>query len=313
MTDMDAAYYAENPDQFESLSEAEQDAIISGGILGGSDGTGEEVSEDDLDLVLKDDVDISAKDGKHKIPYDELKSARQSAHEEKSRADQLQALADQQAQLIADLQEAKNQDALTGGTDAQDAVIDDFREEFSDMLGENFEKYLSQVIDEKVKPFREKAELAESKLKSIEDQRQQELNAKAESEWEKRVEAFESAHPNWKEINDSPQFASWVSTLPPEQQQGLNNSSPENLKFIFDAYVKEKGLAVKQEQTTVEPPVKPVKVPTLLNDVSGKSGEISPAERYMSMSKDQQAAFLAKIDDPAAIEKLVADIKALQS
>jgi len=313
MTDMDAAYYAENPDQFESLSEAEQDAIISGGILGGSDDADEEVSEDDLDLVLEGDVDISTKDGKYKIPYSELKSARQSAHEEKSRADQLQALADQQAQLIADLQEAKNQDALTGGTDAQDAVIDDFREEFSDMLGENFEKYLSQVIDEKVKPFKEKAELAESKLKSIEEQRQQELNAKAESEWEKRVEAFESAHPNWKEINDSPQFASWVGTLPPEQQQGLNNSSPENLKFIFDAYAKEKGMTVKQEQAIVEPPVKSVKVPTLLNDVSGKSGEISPAERYMSMSKDQQAAFLAKMDDPAAIEKLVADIKMLQS
>jgi len=313
MTDMDAAYYAENPDQFESLSEAEQDAIISGGMLGGSDDTGEEVSEDDLDLVLEGDVDISAKDGKHKIPYDELKSARQSAYEEKSRADQLQALADQQAQLIADLQEAKNQDALTGGTDAQDAVIDDFREEFSDMLGENFEKYLSQVIDEKVKPFREKADLAESKLKSIEDERQQEVNKQAKDAWDKRVEAFESVYPNWEETNQSKEFIEWFEKLPEFQQQAAQTFNPENHKFIFDAYAKEKGITVKQEQAIAEPPVKSVKVPTLLNDVSGKSGEISPAERYMSMSKDQQAAFLAKMDDPAAIEKLVADIKMLQS
>lgn len=310
MTDMDAAYYAENPDQFEALSEAEQDAIISGGILSGSDDTGEsdEISEDDLDLVLEDDVDISAKDGKHKIPYDELKSARQLAHEEKSRADQLQALADQQAQLIADLQEAKNQDALTGGTDAQDAVIDDFREEFSDILGENFEKYLSQVIDEKVKPFREKAELAENELKKI--KAASEAKA-AEQEWDR----VKSAHKDIDSLIESNAIGKWINSLPEFDQSGkwhvAQNGSVDEKIALIQMYKDANGIKAKSE--VVEPSVKPAKVPTLLNDISGKSGEQSAAERYLTMDKNQQAAFLAGIDDPDAIERLVADIKKLQS
>lgn len=307
---MDAAYYAENPDQFEALSEAEQDAIISGGILGGSDDTGEsdEISEDDLDLVLEDDVDISAKDGKHKIPYDELKSARQLAHEEKSRADQLQALADQQAQLIADLQEAKNQDALTGGTDAQDAVLDDFREEFSDILGENFEKYLSQVIDEKVKPFREKAELAENELKEI--KAASEAKA-AEQEWDR----VKSVHKDIDSLIESNAIGKWINSLPEFDQGGkwqvAQNGSVDEKIALIQMYKDANGIKAKAEVT--EPVVKATKVPTLLNDISGKSGEQSAAERYLTMDKNQQAAFLAGIDDPDAIERLVADIKKLQS
>lgn len=307
MSTRDVDYYIENPHEFDALTENEQNQILNGTenseVKAGNDAV--EISESDLDLVLGDAPSqptvISSKDGEHTIPYKVLDEARANAAAAIADRDRAIEQLQQQTALLAELQAAKEEDKGTGGTEAQDELLANFEEEFGEILGDNFKDYLKQVVSSEIKPFKDKAEYAESELRKLEAQQQQALDAKATTEWETRVSAFESAHPNWKAINESPQFASWVETLPLEQQQGLNNSSPENLKFIFDAYAKETGNTQQQKPSNTV--VQDARIPKTLDNIIGASVSIDDAEKFAAMSESQQ--MLYAMNHPEQIARLL--------
>ena len=304
----DAEYYLNHPDEFEALTESEQDAIFNGNELEteSTDNSGgdETVSEEELAQILGEEKESL-------IPYSELKKARQTAHEAQALAEQRQALLDQQAQLISDLQAAKEIDAGTGDTEAQDEILEDFKEEFGEILGENFESYIKQLLAPMINTFKEKAEFAEAKLKQLEALEVQSEQDKAEAEYQARVATLDSAYENWREDVKTEAWQAWFSKLPAAQQQyAIDVPDPENIRFLLDSFTKQSGArpesnqARRQGKTNI-PPV-------TLSDITGKNGDVSEAERYLSMSKQQQEAYQAKLEDkPGALEKLIADLQKL--
>ena len=151
MAGNDLAYYMANESEFNKLTEAQVIALSQGETVEGetaareTDGAenGEspapatEVAEPVAEMV------VQAKDGKHVIPFAELEEAR-------SKAAQWEAFAREQAAMVESLKQAKAEDAKTGGTEAQEAVMDeyagDFPEVFNDLKG-----HIQSMIDAGVK------------------------------------------------------------------------------------------------------------------------------------------------------------------
>ena len=302
--ELDMAYYADNPEELLKLSDEQQEAIFNGQTVSKDDGR-EEISEDDLNLILDDESAIESKDKEHTIPYEELKTARQSAHESRAEAERLKALAEQQAQLIVDLQAAKNQDAKTGGTDAQDAVMDDFKEEFSELLGENFEKYLNQVVSASVKPFQEKAELLEAELKEVRTARQAEKSAND-------LNSIKAAHSDVDKLtkklfddNGQPTgrnaIETWIDSLPEWDQAGKWQAAGGSVKdriALIQMYKDANGIKAEPEAVKAAPVVKaksPIKTVKTLSSMTGEAGEQSDVEAFTSLTQKQQQVKMASM------------------
>ena len=308
----DAEYYLNNPDEFEALTESEQDAIFNGTEIETEDAEDvvedETVSEEEISQILGEEKEAL-------IPYGEVKKARQAAHEAQALAEQRQALIDQQAKLIADLQAAKEVDAGTEDTEAQDEVIENLRDEFSEILGDNFEAYIAQILEAKIKPFKDKTEKAEAQLRQLEDQKAQAEQSKADAEYQARVAKLDNAYENWREDIKTEAWQAWFEKLPVAQQQyAIEVPDPENLKFLLDSFTKqsETKAEIKTETKTETKPVKTKIPPVTLSEIVGKQGDVSEAERYLSMSKQQKDAYMAKLEDkPGALEKLIADLQKL--
>ena len=73
---------------------------------------------------------VLTKDGKHTIPYSELESARTEARERADEIAVLSAKLTDQAEVLTKMQEAQEQDEITGTTEATDDLMSDLAEDY---------------------------------------------------------------------------------------------------------------------------------------------------------------------------------------
>jgi len=161
---MNADYFMANPEAFDALTEAQQVELLQNGSVttaGDTDGSASpdttadvnaddkagEVGKDVLDDGKAEDTSaeptgILSKDGQHVIPFSRLTEAQEEAA-------RFRALATQQEQIIADLKAAKEADAGTGDTKAQDDVLEGLRSEFPE-LAEKLAPVISALVDQGV-------------------------------------------------------------------------------------------------------------------------------------------------------------------
>lgn len=326
---LDFEYFQNNQAEFLALTPEEQAIILGDGSIEKVDDKTEaketqaqdEISEDDLNLVLEEEGEetfIESKNGKHKIPYSELTEAREREHQARLEADNLKRQIEQQAQLLADLQAAKQDDAGTGETAAQDAVIADFKDKYLELIEQSggildpdsvdqFKELLNAAVGERIKDIEGKLETAIAKLQQKE---QAELAATQAEQQAKAIEQFWDKHPKWNEIKDSEHFLTWLNNQPANIKDAVTGDANDIKMFrlVADAYVGDGGDTgfKKADSTTAKPSkvvkesTEPVKVPKTLANIAGESGgNGSPEEEYLNMTSAQQAAFLAaKEDDP---------------
>jgi len=288
----DADYFAENPDEFEALEDAQKEAIFNGETI--EPGDTSEVEERTIDEEVSESPDtdeskekepeeptILAKDGEHTIPYSELESAR-------SEAEKLKELTDQQAKLIADLQAAKNQDDSSGEetTEAQDKVLKDLATEYPE-IAEDLKPMIERIVQQKLESV-EKA--VDEKVAPIQ-QTAYEVAAKA------REDAILAAHPDAVDVYQSKELQDWIDQQPSfaqdQYREILKQSTAEQMIELFDAYKAANGVddqpvdEVAEKAKAKLAQVKP-KVPLSLSDVpAGQARKIDESEAMLEMSPAQ--------------------------
>jgi len=297
----DVDHFMQNPDEFEALSVEDQARVFSGETI-----QGETKSEASPDLTEKkdeepvkvepkaDDPVVQAKDGKNIIPFSELEAAREKA----ARFEQM---AQDQAALIADLKAAQEQDAKTGGTEAQEAVMAEYTGEYPELM-EDMKPFLEQMlagevrkqvgealagINKDLQPIKESAEEAASKA---------------------HFDFISTAHPDSEEIAASPEFAAWIESKPAFVREHYHltasKGTAEQVVELLDEYRKDNpkasgkvDLAGKVDAVLAGIEKTP---PSSLSDVPGASAahhdeaeairemsSMAVTAKFMSMSPDK--------------------------
>lgn len=228
----DADFFAENTEQFAELTEAQQEAIFNGGVIDDQGDTGAEPETSDAPDAGNDSDDkpaepeLLAKDGKHTIPYSELVDARKSAAE-------WEQLSAQQAELIKALQSAKIEDAGTGDTKAQDAVLAEYQGEYTE-IAEDMKPFIQKLIDEGIKAgmaaFTQQIEQRVAPVEKL-------ASATAT---EKHFNAIRAEHPDFEQIAQDKQFGDWIDKQPSFMKDQcsaiLERGTATQLNELFTAY-----------------------------------------------------------------------------
>ncbi|MFA6063818.1 MAG: hypothetical protein WC736_14620 [Gallionella sp.] len=163
---------------------------------------------------------VLAKDGKHTIPFSELETAR-------AKADQFEALANTQAELIANLKAAKAADAGTGDTAAQEDVLKEFKEQYPDMaavLAPALQKAIDAGVAVKVADLK------------------RELTASIDSDADTKAHfaAITNKVPDFEALVESGEVDKWIKTLPTLERRGAEivmkeGTAPEIIE-LFTQY-----------------------------------------------------------------------------
>ncbi len=302
----DAEYYELNPEEFDLLSEDDKDAVLSGENFQGDTGTDEGKENNEPPAVESDDKEpeLLAKDGKHTIPYQELVEARNKAVE-------WEQFASQQAELIKSLQTAKVEDAGTGDTKAQEAVIAEYQGEFPEVV-EDMKPYIQKMIDEGIK-----AGLSQFQTEINERVAPVEKIAN-ETAAERYFSSIRQAHPDADEIVDDKAFSDWVNKQPSfvkaSYVEALEYKRPaSDLIEMFSAYKEAAGMN-KPPVTDVAGKAKDIiantkrNAPGSLTDIpAGTTGQHDEAEQMMTMtSRELEQKFWNK--SPAEINKMMSKL-----
>lgn len=157
--------------------------------------------------------ELLAKDGKHTIPYSELETAR-------ARAEQAEALAATQAELIESLKAAKVADAGTGETEAQDDVLKDFKEQYPElatMLAPALQKMIDTGVALKTGEIEKKFSEALAPIqKTAQD-----------NSVEAHFSAITEAVPDFDKLVESGVVDDWIKTLPSYARAGATRVMSE--------------------------------------------------------------------------------------
>lgn len=321
----DADYFAENPEQFDELTDDQKELIFQGGSVDEGDtetdateeaeaeqeATETESSEtpdadEDSEETPEEKPDVLAKDGKHTIPYSELEDARE-------RAAKWEQFAVEQQRLIDDLKAAKEEDAGTGTTDAQDEVIAQFEEDFPELT--DYKPFIQKMIDDGIKAgiadFERKVE---ERITPI--QQNAELTAR-----ERYFNEIAAVHPDYEQVAASQEFSDWFDKQPSfiRDQIGAiwQQGTPGQVNEVFSLY-KDAVKPVETpepEEAKVDPAkakdiiaeTKP-KAPNSLSDVPATiTGAHDEAEAMLNMSQSQLEAKFAN-KSPEEIMKLVSKL-----
>ena len=294
----DADYYEQNTEEFDHLSDEDKDRVINGENLEDENSeTPEPSASSDTEPVLL------AKDGVHTIPYDHLVEARKNAAE-------WQQFATQQQDLIKSLQAAKIDDAGTGDTKAQDAVVAEYEGAFPE-VAEDLKPYIQRMIDDGVKSV-----LADFKEQVNQRVAPVELSSQ-EIAAERYFKSIRAAHPDADTIVDDTKFHDWIKTQPSAVQalyaENLEYKRPANdLIEMFAAYKNATG--IKSAVTDVAAKTKDIIAnvkrsgPGSLSDIpSTITGTHDELEAIYDMSPSQlEAKFFGK--SPDEINKLMSKL-----
>jgi hypothetical protein len=170
--------------------------------------------------------ELLAKDGKHTIPYSELETAR-------ARAEQAEALAATQAELIESLKAAKVADAGTGDTEAQDDVLAEFKEQYPE-LATMLAPALQKLIDNGVA----------LKTSEIEKKFSEALAPIQKTAQDNSIDAHFSAItdkvPDFDKLVESGAVDKWIETLPSYARAGatrvMNEGTAPEVIELFGQY-----------------------------------------------------------------------------
>jgi hypothetical protein len=296
----DADYFFEHQEEFEALSEEDKTLLVTQGFVEGDtkvedpaqaeDNPAEEeaaapdaAAKEEVKDEVKDEPVVLTADGKHTIPFSELKSARDDA-------DRLrQQVADQQ-KLLDSLQAAKDADAETGGTQAQDDVMASLKENFpelADALGPIMQSMIDAGVNQRVSALEAKfkAELAPLQ-KSAE-----------ETAVEAHMNSIRAAHPDFETILEGDALNKWVETQPSivrgAYQAVLDKGTAPQVIELFTAYKTATQAKPEPEQVQVDPKAaakeavdkaKP-RAPVSLSDVpAGSQAHHDEAEAILEMN-----------------------------
>jgi len=304
----DADYYAENTGEFEELTDTQKEAVFNGDVieLGDTSKVSEEQAEMEAASETNDKEEVSetpstesenekepepkllAKDGEHTIPYSELVEARE-------KAEQFAAFSNQQAKLIEELQTAKTQDAETGGTEAQDAVIDEYEGDYPE-IAEELKPLIQEMIDEGVKKGLEAVEQQiNEKVAPIQESAQEAAN-------KARNDAVIATHPDAFEVYSSKELQEWINSQPSfvrdRYQEVLLHSTADEMNEMFSAFKKDAHNfgeeKPKAESESITDKAKDIiaktekKVPASLSDVpASQAGTLDESEAILDMSPPQ--------------------------
>jgi hypothetical protein len=280
-----AEYYELNPNEFDSLPDLDKDAILNGDSIDGDTEVeeAEEHSEspDAVEEETEEQPEVLAKDGKHTIPFQVLEEARNKAAE-------WETFASQQAELIKSLQAAKVEDAGTGDTKAQEAVIAEYQGEFPEVV-EDMKPYIQKMIDEGIKnglsQFQNEINERVAPVEKIAN----------ETAAERYFSSIRAAHPDVDTIVDDKAFNVWVNKQPSFVKasyiEALEYKRPaSDLIEMFSAYKEAAGID-KQPVTNVTGKAKTIIAntkrsgPGSLTDIpAGTTGKHDEVEQMLTMT-----------------------------
>ncbi|MDP1774261.1 MAG: hypothetical protein Q8L15_18490 [Methylobacter sp.] len=308
----DLDFYMNNPEQFEQLTEDQQAALFNGGTVDQGD-TSEADSSDDANEETsaapepseeKTEPSVMAKDGVHTIPYQELLDARNKAAE-------WEAIVSQQAQLIADLQQAKADDAGTGSTTAQDAVLEAYQGDFPE-VADDLKPLIQAMIDQGVKAgieqFQQKIDAMVAPAQKL----------VVENDLAAHFDAIRSAHSDFEDVFQSGKLHEWVNKQPSfvrdQYTAVMDRGNAAQAIELLSAYKDTNGLSAAAIESSATDKAKDIiaavkpKVPGSLSDIpSGTIGSHDETSAILNMSsRDLEAKFANK--SPEEIMKLMSKI-----
>jgi hypothetical protein len=211
MSTFDASYFTDNPTEFDKLAEADQERVLNGGFVSlaeaqdvtsaPSDAEPESNAEPKAEVVEDNDEPVIAqKSGKGVIPYSALEEARMQAQ-------QWKLIAEQKDALLAQLEAAKAQDAGTGATQAQDAVIEEYASEYPE-VAEDLKPLIQQMIAQGVKDALDKVtQQVEQRVAPVEQQVVKQLQSEND-------QAILAVHADIIDVSHTPEFAKWMQETP---------------------------------------------------------------------------------------------------
>jgi hypothetical protein len=301
----DAEYFIAQPDEFAALTEDQQNTFYERGVFDDeipqdvedsapsdaeTDNDSKEVKEATEAVSDSSDEDdepvILGKGGKHTIPYAELENAR-------SETQQWRQQAEQQAELIKQLEAAQLQDKGTGDTKALDAVIEEYAGEFPE-VAEDLKPYIQKMVDSGV----------QAALKTQLEQRVMPLEQRLQEQMQKEHNAaIWSVHPDISERLDEPAFNAFATTNP--WLLDAKTKAPLNIAEVLQqgtaAQVNEvlsQYKAAQQPEVKTEPEPAPAK-----SDLTGKAkatiSNVKP--KSPGTFSDIPAAILGKHDEAERI------------
>ena len=293
----DADYYADNADEFEALSEEDRAKVLNGDVLAEPEPEIEQAADD---APIDEDPVVLAKDGKHTIPFSEF-------NEYRTKVERLTAQNQEMAEFIQSLQQAKADDAETGGTAATDAVIAEYQGDFPE-IAQDIKPYVQALINDGIRNgLAEIGKAIDSRVAPVE-------KALGETAAEKHFNAINSAHPDIDEILGSDGFRQWQEVQPSFVRASigsiLKQGTTQQVIELFDTY---KNASAKPEPAETLDLGKAkeaigrakAKVPGTLTDIpTGIGGTIDEAEALTQMS-DSQIDNLFRNKTPAQIDSLL--------
>jgi hypothetical protein len=321
----DVNYFLDHSDEFNALSESDQNALMDTGFLpvtvaapvveqgvavtdGAPAAEAEVAPTTTTDATPAAEVDpvIMGKGGTHTIPYSALEEIRTEAHD-------LRVKNAQQEALILQLTQAQVHDDENGGTAATDAVKAEYEGLFPEVFGD-IEPMVARMIDDRVKAALTQVE---SRVTPIENQALLTQQARNDAE-------ILAAHPDAKDRLNEDAFDAWINDnpyiigadkKPLDVMATLRTGSPTAINDVLSRY-----------KTTLTPPVattapadlaaqaaaivgavKP-KAPGTMSDLNGTAPAMhdeldaalamAPHEleaKMMNMSADQMNKILARL------------------
>lgn len=317
----DADYYAENTGEFEDLTDAQKEAIFDGETIEPGDtlNTDEVNSENDTEInsevnnevsetpstepVKEQEPELLAKDGKHTIPYSELVDARE-------KAEHWENLSNQQKTLIEDLQAAKLQDEEQGGTENQEAILEEYEgdyPEIADEMKENLKPFIQKMIDDGVAAATKQFD---EKVAPIQQNNE-------EAAKQKRYDDIVSEHPDAVEVYKSQELRDWIDSQPSfvkaTYDAVLQSSTAGQMNELLSAY-KSATSQVKDDSSSIQDKAKDIivntkqKAPASLTDIpAGPTGTLNESEAMLEMTPGQlEQKFAGKT--PEQIEALMSKL-----
>ena len=209
----DLAYYLANEDEYNKLTDDQVIALSHGETIEGE--TAEQTAENEESPALEtkavapvvEEV-LLAKDGKHIIPFERLR-------EMTDKAVQWEAFAREQAALVESLKQAKIEDAKTGGTEAQEAVMDEYKGEFPEVF-DDLKGHIQSMIDAGVSA---KMSAMEARLK---DEIAPMQKIAVDNAMDAHFNAIKAAINDFDQLVDSGAVEEWIKTQPSYVQKAAN-------------------------------------------------------------------------------------------
>lgn len=254
-TQKDVDYYLNNPDA--QLTDDDATRLLLGGAIEGDTEAEDEVKtlpedeesgkapvaakEDEQKEVTtdtaktEDEPVVQAKDGKNTIPYSELEKARADAkHWEQ--------VAHENEELAKRLQEAKEKDAETGSTQAQEDVLASIREDYP-ALADAMEKAIDAKVNAKLGEF---SQTLKPTLEVTEDTLR-----------ERHFAAITEAHADFEDLLDSGKLADFVKAQPaflrPELERVMEKGTAQEIIDMLGMYKEKNPVTPPPADTTPKP------------------------------------------------------------